>query len=122
MKPLFPFFGLITLLSLGPTGCRTSSEAVAPRRRPPVGIVRSVNLAERYVIFEAEFRIPPGMDMRLLRDNRPVGLLKSQRYRRRKFQAADILEGRPQQGDLVEPVSAVEPQPAQQTEGGRLSP
>lgn len=113
---------VVMLLTLVAAGCRTPPASAPEARRPPVGIIRSVNLPERYVVFEAEFTFPPGSKLRLLRQRRVIGRLEAQNVQRRKFQAADILEGRPQPGDLVEPVLTVQPQPAQQTEGGRLSP
>ena len=109
------------------TGCTTTppppEEIVEPEPlRPPVGIVRSTNLAERYLVFEAEFRIPEGTDLVLLKEGVPAGKLKAGRYRRRKFQVADVLEGYPTVGDLVEPALRVKPQPAQQGQSGGLRP
>jgi hypothetical protein len=114
-------FWLSALLILS-SGCVQTPEPDPVPRHLAVGIIRSVNLAERYVVFEAEFRVPPGREMRLLQNGLPAGRLRAGSYRRRKFQSADILEGRPRTGDLVEPTLPVQLQPAQQTQNGRLRP
>lgn len=64
-------------------------------------------------MFEAEYRMPAGRDMRVLREGHSIGRVRAGSERRRRFQSADILEGRPQIGDLVEPVSLAQPQTAQ---------
>ena len=98
------------LLSCMLWGCASAPDPEPVERHPPVGIVRSVNLHERYLVFEAEFRTPPGQEMRLLRDGLPVGRLQAGAVRKRKFQSADILEGSPRVGDLVEPrLSSAQP-------------
>jgi hypothetical protein len=110
------------LVMICATGCRTPPGKEAPLHPPPVGIIRFVNQAERYVVFEAEFSIRPGEKMNILRDGTAIGQLESGTQRRRKFQSADILEGHPKPGDQVEPVLPVKPQPAEQTEGGGFRP
>ena len=111
------------LICVALSSCATSpdQEEAAPLRSP-VGIVRSVHLAERYLVFEAEYKIPEGTRMLLLRDGVPAGTLRAGASRRRKFQSADIVEGRPSLGDLVEPQLRVQPQQTQQGQSSSLGP
>lgn len=110
MNENFARISCLALLLLGYSACVNTPAPEDNPPRPPVGIVFSVNLAERMLVFESEYRIPPGMQMRLLRDGSTVGMLRAGSVRRRRFQSADILEGRPQPGDLVEPLLPVKPQ------------
>jgi len=110
-KSAYQFCALLACFLL--SGCVTSPGPEPAALQPPVGIIRFVTLSERYVIFESEFRMPAGRSMRLLREGVPIGMLQAGSYRRRKFQSADILEGRPRPGDLAEPVLPVQSQAAQ---------
>lgn len=68
----------------------------------PAGVVRRVNAPERYVLFESTFAFEAGRELRAVRDGRPVATLRVHPLRHRPFQAADILDGAPREGDLVE--------------------
>jgi hypothetical protein len=114
--------GLILLILSLIGACTTPPEQRQASSRPPVGIIRSVNQAERYVVYEAEFQLSAGSKMRILRDGKTVGQLQAGTFRRQKFQVADLLEGRPLPGDLAEPILPVKPQPAEQAQGRRLRP
>jgi len=94
---------------------------------PAAGIIRQVNPAEHYFIFESGKAIPTGTELRLLRKGRDIGVGRALNTREKKFQAADILEGAPRPGDLCEPkVSALrelqESQPGNESQGGRFRP
>ncbi|MEX2607802.1 MAG: hypothetical protein WD708_10695 [Kiritimatiellia bacterium] len=102
MKKVIPLllFGLVC------GGCALfhSSERPPEDPRPsPVGIVRFINRPEHYLIFEAENAIPAGTGLLILREGRRVGSARVGTQQNRKFQTADILEGAPSVGDVVQP-------------------
>lgn len=68
----------------------------------PAGEVTRVNRAEKYLIFESAFPFAAGQTVHALRDGRRVATLRVHTLRNRPFYAADILDGVPQPGDLVE--------------------
>jgi len=102
---------LLIILSVFVSACTTTPTPETTASLPPVGIIRSVNLAERYVVFESEIKSTPGTQLRLLRQQKQIGLLETGTFRKRKFQSADILEGRPQPGDFAEPILPVSAEP-----------
>lgn len=95
---------LLALALLGTGGCvlfrRPSPEGELFIR--PAGVVRQVNGAERYLIFESTFVFRPGQSLQAVRDGRPVAEIRVLPQVRRPFYAADILEGAPRVDDLVE--------------------
>ncbi|MCC5848156.1 MAG: hypothetical protein JJU29_08685 [Verrucomicrobia bacterium] len=95
---------LLLLALLGSGGCalfRTSSPEGEVFIRP-AGVVRHVNTAERYLIFESSFVFRPGQELQAMRDGRAVAEIRVLPQARRPFFAADILEGAPRVDDLVE--------------------
>lgn len=95
-----------TLLLLVCGGCaifQSEERPVKDPAPPPVGIVRSINRPEHFLIFEAERAIPAGTRLRILREGRQVGTGEVGTLQNRTFQTADILEGSPAVGDVVQP-------------------
>lgn len=101
MKSAWIFSALLLLTG----GCRLfQPETVPPEVLPRIaGVIRQVNRAEHYFIFETEARFPPGTELSVLRNGQKIGEAKVTRLWEKKFQAADILEGAPLPGDLCEP-------------------
>ncbi|MGA0334237.1 MAG: hypothetical protein ACO3N7_02225 [Kiritimatiellia bacterium] len=111
------------------SGCALFStpEPSAPDRPPAAGIIRQVNRAEYYFVFESGKPFPPGAELRILRNGQEMGRGRAREIRQKKFQAADILEGAPQTGDLCEirpsPLQDLfEPQAGDQSQSRRLRP
>lgn len=93
------------MLLLFTGGCRFFPPPSPPRQQPlrMAGLIRQVNRAEHYFIFESELRFAPGSDMLILRNGQKIGEARVSDLGEKKFQAADILQGSPQPGDLCEP-------------------
>jgi hypothetical protein len=68
----------------------------------PAGVVQQVNAAERYLIFASTFKFNNGQELQAIRLGKRVGKVRVHRLQSRPLYAADILEGAPQAGDLVE--------------------
>lgn len=85
-------------------GCRFWRRPDAPPAvtTRPAGVVREVNAAERYLVFESLFPFMPGEILHIIRDGRRVGQVRVHRLRHRPFFAADLLEGIPRPGDILE--------------------
>jgi len=81
-------------------------------RHWPGGVVTRVEFAEKFLIFEGSHTFPPGQELRVMRNGRPVGTVQVRADRIKRFHSADILEGTAQEGDVVEA-----PLPAQAEEG-----
>lgn len=107
MKSLFKCLCLALLL----TACSSPPlpVEVKPVRPPAAGIVRQVNRAEHYLVFERLQPLAPGRELRFLRNDRLIGSGRVTTVREEKFQVADILSGSPQVGDFCEPVPALLP-------------
>ncbi len=119
---------IVTILFL--CGCSSTKpvEAPPPARPLQAGIIRQVNRAEHYFIFESGKPIPVNTEMTILRKGRKIGKARVTAIQEKKFQAADILSGAaPLPGDLCEPEIStlprvLEPQPGQQGQGRSLRP
>ncbi len=68
----------------------------------PAGVVTRLSLPEKYLIFESSFPFAAGQTVHAVRDGRRVATLRVHPLRQRPFHAADILDGVPRVGDLVE--------------------
>jgi|GEM_PF-3849130 len=86
-----------------PTPTATPEASKAPRFRPG-GVVRRVNAGERYLIFESRLPFPPGIEAYCIRGNTITGRLLIPGQRRRDYELAEVISGRPQAGDIVEPL------------------
>ncbi|MDF3127767.1 hypothetical protein P0Y35_01025 [Kiritimatiellaeota bacterium B1221] len=102
-------------------GC-TSTKPVEPPPPPRpynAGIIRQVNQAEHYFVFESGKILPENTELTLLRKGRIIGKARVNPIQDKKLQTADILRGAPLPGDLCEPeISSLpqilEPQSSQQ--------
>lgn len=85
-------------------GCVTppTEDADSELTLRPAGVIRRVNAPERYVLFESAHNFEAGHTLRAMREGRSVATLRVHPLRHRPFQAADILDGAPREGDLVE--------------------
>lgn len=93
-------------------GCRTAPASSGPLRGEEgavellrsVGVVRAVDLEERFVIVDFGVnRVPaPGTEMRVRRGNGIVGTVRVAEPSAAPLAAADVLSGAPAAGDLVE--------------------
>jgi len=92
----------VLCLLAGACATRRAEEPAASFHMRPAGVVRRVNRPEMYVIFESPFVFRNGQEVEVLRMGRRVGRLRVHRLQTRPFYAADILDGAPQAGDLVE--------------------
>ena len=97
-------FSLLIGFILLTSGCRSVQKDSAPPLPLPAyaGIVRSVNRAEHYLIFESDARFAPGTNLTILRNGRKIGTAVAIGKWTKKFQAANIFEGAPLPGDLCE--------------------
>lgn len=101
---------LLVLLISGLTACRTPPPPSRERLIiEPAGIVQRVNFAEKYLVFEASHLFATGEELVVMRDGRPAGRVRVLSIRRKRIQSADILEGAPRVGDIVERFSAPQP-------------
>ncbi|MDA3875120.1 MAG: hypothetical protein PF795_14320 [Kiritimatiellae bacterium] len=98
---------LIGLFCGGCTLFQSAERPLAEPAPPALGIVRFINQPEHYLIFEAQNAIPAGTRLVLLREGRRIGSARVGSQQNRTFQTADILEGAPSVGDVVQPRSLV---------------
>ena len=125
MKSLLHVIALLLLLC----GCTSTKpvESPPPTRPPNAGVIRQVNRAEHYFIFESGQTMVPGTEMTILRNGKKVGKARVVDLREKKFQAADIVSGAAVPGDLCEPEGStlprvLESQPGQQSQGRSFRP
>lgn len=96
----------ILLIGLCCGGCALFRSAERPPEDPAppaLGIVRFINRPEHYLIFEAQNAIPADTRLIVLREGRRIGTARVGTQQNRTFQTADILEGAPSAGDVVQP-------------------
>lgn len=87
-----------------------------------MGVIRRVNAAERYAIVECRQAFPSNLELRVWRDEHIVATLRARSLREKHMQAADIVEGVPAPGDLVELARPVQAEPGQQGQSGGFGP
>ena len=93
---------VLPLLFLGLTACRTPAPGPDPVTVHPAGIVLRVNFAEKYLVFEASHTFAAGEILPVMRDGVRVGRVRVLALRRNRIQSADILDGVPGPGDVIE--------------------
>lgn len=100
---MFRSHALILCILLLPACALFRAEESPPTSLPPyAGLIRQVNRAEHYFIFESEIRVPTGTEIAILRHGKKIGRAKVLSFQDKKFQTADILSGAPVAGDLCE--------------------
>jgi hypothetical protein len=92
---------ILLLLSLSACLGRRNPPETETRFRP-AGVVRIVNSAERYLIFESFFAFAPGQELSVMHKGRKSGVVRVLELRKRPQFAADLLEGSARPGDIVE--------------------
>ena len=93
---------LSACLGLAACAAKRSGESDPPVRLRPAGVVRRVNAPEKYLVFESSFAFRSGQELDAMRLGKRVGRVRVHRLQRRPLYAADILEGAPRSGDLLE--------------------
>ena len=113
---------LVTLTAL--TGCLTweSTPQSDPITVYPAGIVKRVNFAEKYLVFEASHSFDAGKVLTVIREGSPVGKVRVLAFKRKRIQSADILEGVPEPGDVLEGPPPAQPQHREHGQRGGLRP
>jgi len=99
-----PPFAFLLLILLSTSSCLfwRKAEPAPSVVFQPAGVVTRINRAEKYLVFESSFPFVAGQTVHAVRDGRRVATLRVHPLRQRPFYAADILDGVPQTGDLVE--------------------
>lgn len=104
-RPALLRFLLLAIWAFAALSCRTTEKApdeVEPIVSRPSGVVQRVNFPEKYLIFQASRPFPAGETLVLRRDGSEVGRVRVLPYRRKSIQAADILDGVPEIGDVLQ--------------------
>lgn len=109
MHPPPPLRNALALLLLTGMLAGSSCARFRPNRTPepewtirPAGAVLSVDPHQHFVVFESSFRFRAGQQVTAMRGGRPVARLIVHTQSRPPFYVADIHEGRPEPGDLIE--------------------
>ncbi len=71
-------------------------------QRWPGGVVTQVEAEESFLIFEGSHNFPVGQELRVMRNGKPVGVVRVRQERQKRFHSADILQGDAAPGDVVE--------------------
>ncbi len=93
-------------------GCATKPDsgalpvvAIAEPSARPCGTVLRVREAERWVVLECSLPPPPDSVVVLARDGTPTARVRTTLHRRGPHVVAEIIEGRPKAGDMIEGLS-----------------
>jgi hypothetical protein len=95
-------FAVAACLTLAACAGKPAVDGKPLVRHRPAGVVRWANGPEKYLVFESAFAFRGGQELDAMRLGKRIGRVRVHRLQNRPFYAADILEGAPLSGDLLE--------------------